>query len=862
MGETEAPVRRRTERTSLERLEPRRLLAAGLLDTKFSFDGKAISDVNGQYDAANAVAVQADGNIVVAGVVSDAVGFGYIGVFRYLGSGPNSGELDPSFGPGGNGVFVTAFRGFATSIVIQPDGKIVIGGGSTVTTDDFALIRLTSNGRLDPTFGAIVSGTTRAGYIGIDFAGRNDTCQALALQSDGYIIAAGNTSPLSAPGVPPSDFAVARLDPSGTLDNTFSPGGTEGSGRAMINMGGNDYVGGVLVQPNGRILVAGAGVLGANSNVTTVALARLTTTGALDGNFDADGRAYVPTPSSSAARAVALQSENKIVTLGAPDIGGGYMFLSRLNPDGSPAPFPSASDNLLHVLDGAESIEPGGLVVQRDDKILASAYYYRNTIPRENGFVVLRRSADGSTDNAFNGGLPNFVNFGPAPDPDSGAFALALGGDGKIVAAGFTDSGGGITNVAVARFTNDLIAPFNNHFAAVGETMEAEDYNAGGPNVAYFDNTPANTGNAGYRTDEAVDVDNIPGGGRVVNFESDEAVTYAFQVTADASYTLQLRVASFGNARLTATVIRADGPIPSFPDFKSAVAVIPDTGGRFTFLTVRFGGGFHLTPGRYLLAIQGRQNLNIAQPGPVPTGVFLANLDWFKVIPDTFGPRVSFPFFQYNTAPIKLSLTFDEDVFASLLPSSLRVRNLDTGAEFDATGVSYDPGEISLSGEFDVDFLLPTPLDRGNYRVTVLASGVRDFNLNPLDGNGDGVNGDSFTFDFFFLPGDANRDRKVDFNDLVRVAQNYNTNATGYDKADFNYDGRVDFRDLVILAQNYNTVLADAPVASSPSSAAPAALPLLTALPQRPKRELFNARAPITRPVTRPVSRKDPPRRR
>src|SRR5207248_2784167 len=181
----EALVGRRSVRAALEELEPRKLLAgvAGVLDTKFSFDGKVATDYVGQYDEGNAVAVQADGNIVVAATVSDAAGFPHIGVVRYLGSGANAGELDTTFGTNGTGIVLVPLNGFPTGIAIQPgDGKIVVGGTTAgATTDDFTVVRLSTNGRLDPTFGQIVSGTTRAGYVRADLAGRTDGCRASAL---------------------------------------------------------------------------------------------------------------------------------------------------------------------------------------------------------------------------------------------------------------------------------------------------------------------------------------------------------------------------------------------------------------------------------------------------------------------------------------------------------------------------------------------------------------------------------------------------------------------------------------------------------------------------------------------------------
>src|SRR5207249_3400483 len=116
----------------------------------------------------------------------------------------------------------------------------------------------------------------------------------------------------------------------------------------------------------------------------------------------------------------------------------------------------------------------------------------------------------------------------------------------------------------------------------------------------------------------------------------------------------------------------------------------------------------------------------------------------------------------------------------------------------------------------------------GNYTATLLAGGISDINGSKLDGNGDGVGGDSFTYSFFVLAGDANHDRTVDFTDLVAVAQNYGaTGGMTFDKGDFNYDGSVDFADLVMLAQRYGTGV-PAPAAPVPATPTPTPAPALT----------------------------------
>jgi hypothetical protein len=94
-----------------------------------------------------------------------------------------------------------------------------------------------------------------------------------------------------------------------------------------------------------------------------------------------------------------------------------------------------------------------------------------------------------------------------------------------------------------------------------------------------------------------------------------------------------------------------------------------------------------------------------------------------------------------------------------------------------------------------------------------------------------GVGGDDFLFNFFFLPGDANQDRSVSFNDLAALAQNYNLGGGKlFSQGDFNYDGKVDFTDLVTLAQHYNFTLPPAPGAPVPAAPPTSAAELLAAI--------------------------------
>jgi hypothetical protein len=111
--------------------------------------------------------------------------------------------------------------------------------------------------------------------------------------------------------------------------------------------------------------------------------------------------------------------------------------------------------------------------------------------------------------------------------------------------------------------------------------------------------------------------------------------------------------------------------------------------------------------------------------------------------------------------------------------------------------VSYDPATRTATFTFGV-------LPDGNYRTTLTSAGVTNPAGIPMAAD--------YTLEFFVLAGDANRDRIVDFADLVALAQNYNVpDGKTWADGDFTGDGAVDFNDLVILAQRYNTTLPPPP---------------------------------------------------
>ena len=284
----------------------------GSLDTTFSGDGRQTTDF-GDVDGANAVAVQGNNRIVAAGGGGGGDDFA---LARY---NPN-GSLDTSFS--GDGKQTTDFGGFneANGVALQGDGKIVaVGRGGA--NDDFALARYSPNGSLDTTFSGDGKQTT-------DFGGF-DEANAVAIQGDGKIVAVGSTDF--------SDFALARYNANGSLDTTFS-----GDGKQTTSFPGFDQAKGLALQGDGKIIAVGGTGDDDPSGAVDFALARYNPNGSLDTTFSGDGRQTTDFGQFEEASGVALQGDGKVVVVGRtggcqcstspmPD----DFALARYNPNGS-----------------------------------------------------------------------------------------------------------------------------------------------------------------------------------------------------------------------------------------------------------------------------------------------------------------------------------------------------------------------------------------------------------------------------------------------------------------------------------------------------------------------------------------------
>lgn len=278
----------------------------GTLDQTFASNGVATTPL-AQSASADAIAVQPDGRIIVAGGATVDGGLGFA-LVRYR----RNGSLDTSFGQGGHAVTSFAWNAGATAVLVQPNGKIVAAGttycGHYCTW--IALARYDRGGALDHSFG---SGGTTTGKIL-----NSDSARAIARQRDGRLLVAGSTNQALAAGY----SLLVRFTQRGKLDTTFNKTGT-----AVLDFGQWSFADAVVVQPDGKIVTAGG--VGEGDGVDLL-VARYGRQGSLDPNFGRGGIVTTNlTSGDDLANAVALQRNGKIVVAGGADqygpTGGGIL---------------------------------------------------------------------------------------------------------------------------------------------------------------------------------------------------------------------------------------------------------------------------------------------------------------------------------------------------------------------------------------------------------------------------------------------------------------------------------------------------------------------------------------------------------
>jgi uncharacterized delta-60 repeat protein len=383
--------------------------AAGDLDPTFSGAGFRITDISTGDSMVEAVAIQQDGKIVMAGQTWLNHRF-QVALVRLN----EDGSLDNSFGTGGITITTLPGSGFAQAVAIQPDGKILVAGYCTSPNADFALLRYLTDGSLDPAFGSDGIVITQAG-TGADYG------RALALQTDGKILVAGRSKGAK------WDAAVVRYGVNGALDSAF---GTAGILITSIGTG-DDAIAAMALQTDGKILVAGNT---ATEGTTDFALVRLLDTGARDASFGTNGVVitnYVA-GGDDAIHGLALQPDGKIVAAGVAWELGRDVALARYLANGSldgtfgiggKLPFSSSNRQANNVL-----IQPDGRIL-----LAGSAFSF------DFGYdmALFRFESHGAPDMSFGTGGTALLHVNWTEE----ATGIAIAENDKIVMCGKTLTG-------------------------------------------------------------------------------------------------------------------------------------------------------------------------------------------------------------------------------------------------------------------------------------------------------------------------------------------------------------------------------------------------------------------------------------
>jgi len=217
-----------------------RFAADGTLDTTFNGSGRAIANLStSEPDEATGLAVDAAGNVTLAGYVTDGNQLD-VAVVRFTAAG----VLDTAFGGTGKVVtrLATATDDYATAVAVQPDGKVVVVGAVQTGNLDFVALRYNLDGTLDGTFNG-------SGKVLYSVTPANDVARGVAVQPDGKIVVVGDSNYTNN-----TDVAVLRLTANGLVDSSFG-----GQGVVVAADDGYDNpASGVALQPDGGIVVAGS----------------------------------------------------------------------------------------------------------------------------------------------------------------------------------------------------------------------------------------------------------------------------------------------------------------------------------------------------------------------------------------------------------------------------------------------------------------------------------------------------------------------------------------------------------------------------------------------------------------------------
>jgi len=412
---------------------------SGTLDPRFGASGQVLTELGLGRASGSGVVLEKDGRIVVGGSTGGPTPESALALVAYR----RDGMLDPTFGTGG--IVITQFpsmtSALAAALVADREGRLV---QLAVLVDPlhgaatFALVRYRRDGTLDPEFGA-------GGIVISDFGGQDKAATSLAIQQDGRIVVAGGVfMPSSANG---ANAALARFEPDGTLDTSFGLGG-----RALTDLGRSfkQQFHTVAIQHDGKIVAAGQVTAAVGLSFV---VARYDRDGTIDTTFGSGGIVSTSFADQGAANGIAVQRDGKILVVGGRVGEGGEpgFALARLDSSGALDPTFGSGGQVVTLFPGGGAAGAVAVALDRCGRaVLAGGA--GTGVDGHTVFALARYEHDGSLDPSF--GTDGLVTTGFGGFQD-GAGALAIQRDGKIVAAGSSDLFNGDSRIAVARYQGE-----------------------------------------------------------------------------------------------------------------------------------------------------------------------------------------------------------------------------------------------------------------------------------------------------------------------------------------------------------------------------------------------------------------------
>jgi uncharacterized delta-60 repeat protein len=822
----------------------------GQLDTTFGANGATSMPFSDTHTfSPTALALDASGRLLLAGARTSIAGTTTeAAVVRIL---PGSGAIDFAFGTTtgmrlvATGASTSSSR--ATQVAIDTAGRTVVSGTATVSGEVGFVARFGTSGLPDTSFNS--TGVALLGSVG------SGGIRQLRVDAQNRAVVVGE---LTDPSTGQLHVGVRRLTAAGQADATFDADGFQ---PALAPSGTTlESVDGIHLDAQGNVIVHATSTSSVDGT-RDVALTRLRIAdGARDAAFGTAGITRVghAVDASNNAVAATRMTDGRVVVVGQARMTQNVgrlpaWHVARLNVDGSLDRSFGINGTARAFLGASANHEIYGVAVDASGRVALVGQLFADGAYRA---TVVRLTANGALDTSF--GSNGMVRLA---EPNASARTATFFPDGSLLVGGAIPPGGlgsstfgfwklGANGSPDTSFgTNGVasIAPTTG-WGAILALHPRHD----GRIIATGSQSPVSPGS---RRNPVVAMRLLANGTLDATFGTSgfTLVTPASPRVVLASSSIdssgRIYVASRSQSSLTEDVtlsrLTADGAIdPSFGTSGSITHLIgssQSTADAFTLdslgrvligATIRSSSSSSAADKLVIrlfadgtldesFGTNGRATADVASGAdataailPVGAGVVVvgtSNLDastsavdfsatrFTNALGDGTAPTLTLARFELDGAAPRVRLEFSEDVFASLAPSDIDLTNLTTSTPIPSASL-----QLARDGTTGVAISLPTTLADGNYRLRIAPGALADVAGTPsVVGN---------TFDFHVLAGDANRDTRVDFDDLLILASNYNTSGKTFSQGNFNYDpnGKVNFDDLLILAASYNASLAGA----------------------------------------------------